>query len=102
MLVAIAAVFSIAACSEKLEAGRACPLLCPQQSISLRDTTIDAVVSDTTVPGLPPIGSESYLMLASHGDTVETRVIVRYDTLPQTFTAGNAADSAITTIESAT
>ena len=83
MLAALGAVASIAACSEKLEAGRSCPLLCPEQAISLRDTVIDGVVTDTTVLGLPPIGSESYLMLASHGDTAETRVIVRYDTLPQ-------------------
>ena len=77
---------SIAACSEKLDAGRSCPLLCPQQAISLRDTTIDAVVTDTTIAGLPPIGNETYLMLASHGDTLDTRVIIRFDTLPQTYT----------------
>ena len=93
--------FVIAACSEKLEAGKSCPLLCPEQAISLVDTTIDAVFGDTTVLGLPPIGSETYLMLASHGDTVETRPIIRFDTLQQSFTAGNNADSTITKLDSA-
>ncbi len=96
-----AAILSIAACSEKLEAGRSCPLLCPQQSISLHDTTIDAVISDTTVLGLPPIGAETYLLLASHGDTAETRAIVRFDTLPQSYTK-NSVDSTIVHIDTAT
>ena len=73
MLTAIGVVFAMAACSEKLEAGKSCPLLCPEQAITLLDTIIDAAVSDTTVTGLPSIGNEGYLMLASHGDTVETR-----------------------------
>ncbi|HVX40108.1 MAG TPA: hypothetical protein VHB25_11085 [Gemmatimonadaceae bacterium] len=96
----VAAVLSIAACSEKLDAGASCPLLCPEQAISLRDTTIDAVEVDTTINGIPPIGSENYLMLASHGDTLETRAIVRFDTLPQQFT-DNSADSTITHVDSA-
>src|SRR2546423_4693329 len=89
---ACAAVLSIAACSEKLEGGGigSCPLLCPQQAATLKDTTIDAVTFDTTVTGLPSIGAERFLMLASHGDTLETRAIVRFDTLPQTFTSGNS------------
>jgi hypothetical protein len=96
----VAVVLSIAACSEKLESGQSCPLLCPEQSITLRDTTIDAVTSDTTVTGLPPIGSEAYMMLASHGDTVETRAIVRFDTLQQHYTS-HGLDSVVTKIDSA-
>jgi len=100
LLTGIAVVFSIAACSEKLEAGKSCPLLCPEQAITLVDTTIDAAVSDTTIAGLPPIGAEGYLMLASHGDTVETRAIIRYDTLPQSYTK-SGVDSTIANIDSA-
>lgn len=96
----VVVVLSIAACSEKLESGRSCPLLCPEQSVTLRDTTIDAVTSDTTVTGLPPIGSEAYMMLASHGDTVETRAIVRFDTLQQHYTS-HGLDSIVTKIDSA-
>jgi len=100
ILTAIGVVFAIAACSEKLEAGKSCPLLCPEQAITLLDTIIDAAVSDTTVTGLPSIGNEGYLMLASHGDTVETRAIVRYDTLPQSYTK-SGLDSTIVNIDSA-
>lgn len=101
-IIAVGATVAIAACSEKTEAGRGCPLLCPQTAVTLADTTIDAsVVSDTTVTGLPPIGNEMFTMLASHGDTLDTRVMVRYDTLPQTYTK-NSIDSTIVKIDTAT
>src|SRR5262249_35071234 len=91
----------IAACSEKTEAGQGCPLLCPQTAITLADTTIDvAIVSDTTVTGLPPIGAETFTMLASHGDTLDARTIVRYDTLPQSYTK-SGIDSTIVKIDTA-
>jgi hypothetical protein len=96
----LVAVFSIAACSEKLEGGGACPLLCPQQAVTLKDTTIDALVVDTTVNGLPSIGTEAYLMLASHGDTLDSRAIVRFDTLPGTYSK-NGVDSTITRLDTA-
>jgi hypothetical protein len=102
LVTGVVAVISIAACAENLDAGKSCPLLCPEQSITLVDTTIDAIVADTTVLGLPPIGTESFLMLASHGDTLETRAIIRFDTIPTTFTAGSLTDSAITHIDTAT
>lgn len=73
--VAAFAAMAIAACSDKLEAGLSCPLLCPEQTVTLLDTTIDAVVVDTTITGLPPIGTENFLMLSSHGDTLDTRAI---------------------------
>ena len=100
-MVALAATVAIAACSEQLDAGKSCPLLCPEQEIDLRDTLIDAIASDTTVLGIPPIGSETFLMLSSHHDTVQTRAIIRFDTLQTTFTAANAADSTISRIDTA-
>jgi hypothetical protein len=100
MIAAVAAV-TLASCSEKLDSGNACPLLCPEAATHLRDTTIDAVVADTTVSGLPPIGNENFLLLASRGDTLDTRVIIRYDTLSPNFTAGDGSDSAITRVDSA-
>jgi hypothetical protein len=100
LLTAGLTVVVIAACSENLEGGKSCPLLCPEQAVTLADTTIDAVLADTTVPGLPPIGSEGYLMLASHGDTLETRAIVRFDTLPQSYNK-SSIDSTIAHIDTA-
>lgn len=102
VLLAIATTtFGIAACGENLDAGKSCPILCPEQAITLHDTTIDAVVGDTTVLGLPPIGSETFLMLASHGDTVETRAIIRFDTLQQSFLNASNVDTTITKLDSA-
>ena len=40
------AVASIAACSENLDSGGSCPLLCPGESAPLLDTIVDAVVVD--------------------------------------------------------
>ena len=97
--VAVATV-TIAACSEQLEGGIACPLLCPRQPTTLLDTTIDAVVVDTTVLGLPPIGSEAFMMLASHGDTLDARAIIRFDTLPGSYTK-SGIDSTIVNIDTA-
>src|SRR6185436_52593 len=77
-------VAGINACSDRLEAGASCPLLCPQEGVPLRDTVID-IVSDTTVVGFPSFGLEDYLLVASRGDTLETRAIIRYDTLFATF-----------------
>jgi hypothetical protein len=101
LVTALTAVLSIAACSDKLEGGKSCPLLCPEQSITLIDTLVDAVVQDTSVLGLPSIGNEQYLLVASHGDTLETRAMVRFDTLPTTFTSANAVDSVITRLDTA-
>jgi hypothetical protein len=80
-------------------------LLCPQEGVTLRDTVIQAVEFDTTVTGIPPIGSEEFLILASHRDSLgtsilDTRVIVRYDTIIGTFSHGSI-DSAITRVDSA-
>ncbi len=100
-MVALVATVAIAACGEQLDAGKSCPLLCPEQEIDLRDTVFDAIASDTTVLGIPPIGSETFLMLSSHGDSVQTRAIIRFDTLQNTFTAANASDSTISRIDTA-
>jgi hypothetical protein len=95
-----AVVAIIGACADNPEAGRSCPLLCPQQSVTLRDTTVDAIVSDTTVTGLPSIGLETFMMLSAHGDTVDTRAIIRFDTIQQDYTKGGF-DSTIAHIDTA-
>ena len=101
LLVGGAAVAIIGACADNPEAGRSCPLLCPQQTATLRDTTVDAIVSDTTVTGLPSIGNETFMMLSAHGDTVDTRAIIRFDTIQQDYTK-SGFDSTIVHIDTAT
>src|SRR5262249_30882552 len=83
------------------DAGKSCPLLCPEQSVTLKDTIIDAVFGDTTVLGVPSIGNEIFLMLSSHGDTLDSRAIIRYDTVTNSFTGASSTDSTITEVDSA-
>src|SRR3954463_138605 len=93
-------VASIAACSENLDSGGSCPLLCPGESAPLKDTIVDAVVLDTSAIGFPTLGYEVNLFLAHRGDTLDTRVISRYDSLPVTYNY-KGTDSAIVRVDSA-
>ena len=103
ILTGFVAAVSVAACSEKLEAGAACPMLCPQHDVQLKDTIIDAIAVDSSLAGFPVIGEEEPLLLAARGDTLDTRVIVRFDSLPKTYTHPSApADSVVNTVDSAT
>lgn len=103
LITALACIAGVAACSEDLESGAGCPALCPQQPIELRDTLVEAIVIDSTVAGFPAIGFEESLLLANHGDSLETRVIVRFDSLPGEYTAPNVSTpEPITFVDSAT
>jgi hypothetical protein len=102
ILCGFAAAVSVAACGEKLEAGAACPLLCPQQDVQLKDTTIDAIAVDSTLPGFPIIGEEQPLLLAARGDTLDTRVIFRFDSISKSYPHPSApADSLVNHVDSA-
>lgn len=102
LITALACVAGVSACSEDLESGAGCPALCPQQPVDLRDTLIEAIVVDSTVAGFPAIGFEESLLLANHGDSLETRVIVRFDSLPVEYIPPNVATpEPITFVDSA-
>jgi len=90
---ALAAVFG--ACDEQLDSGLACPALCPVQQLALRDTTFFAVELDTTVGGFPSLGAEARFFIASMGDTLQTRAVVRYDSLPKHFRANSVAEDSL-------
>ena len=79
------AALAAGACSEKLETTVGCPELCPGQGIGVINTTIDAVIFDTTVSSAGPFGAEPFMLLASRGDTLDSRVIARFDSLPQRY-----------------
>jgi hypothetical protein len=93
---------SILSCSENLDSSGTCPVLCPQIGGNVQNITIDAVVVDTTVPALSGLGTEPGLLLAFRGDTLDTRVVVRFDSLPAKFipAAGDTARP-ITSVDSA-
>ncbi len=88
------------ACAEDLDSGSGCPILCPGQSVLVRDTILEAVALDTVLTGNPTVGTEPTLLLASRGDTLDTRVILRFDSLPATYRV-TSGDTAITAIDSA-
>src|SRR5215208_6974852 len=102
-LLATAALFvSISSCSENLDSSAVCSVLCPPIGGEVKNITLDAaVVMDTTVESLSGLGTEPGLLLAARGDTLDTRVIIRFDSLPAKFTP--AADTArpIITVDSA-
>jgi len=103
ILCGFAAAVSLVACGEKLEAGAACPILCAQPSVTLKDTTVEAIAIDSSLPGFPPIGEEGPLLLAARGDTLDTRVIFRFDSIGNTFPHPSApADTIVTHVDSAT
>jgi hypothetical protein len=86
---AIAVCASAAACNENLQEGRAgCPALCPGQVLPIIDTVIDGLTGlavDTTVAGYPPIGTAAELLVASGGDSLDVRGIIRFDSIAFEF-----------------
>lgn len=98
--VGLVAAASLAACTEDTDGSAGCPLLCPPQTIAQRDTVLEGVAGDTSLPGFPGLGLESQLLLARRGDSLDTRVVARFDSLPSTFRVGSA-DSAITRVDTA-
>ena len=92
---------SFASCSENLDSSGVCSVLCPLVGGDVQNVTLDAVVLDTTVQSLSGLGTEPGLLLASRGDTLDTRVIIRFDSLPATFAPKGDTVRPITTVDSA-
>jgi hypothetical protein len=101
-LLAIAAVFITGvSCSEKLDSSGVCNVLCPPIGGEVLNKTIDAVVVDTTVPSLSGLGTEAGLLLANRGDTLDTRIVLRFDSLPEIFQPVGDTSQKIQTVDSA-
>lgn len=98
-LVLFGAAVTAVACRDDLATSVACPDLCPGSTVNVRDTILDAITLDTGVAGFPPTGTEPYILLASRPG-LDTRGVIRFDTLPSKFTRGGQ-DSAIYTVDSA-
>jgi len=99
----LASALAIASCSEKLENDAGCPILCPDQSGSVQNVTLDAVVLDTTIASLSGLGTEQGLLIASRGDSLDTRAIIRYDSLPARYqpNASDTTTAAVSLVDSA-
>jgi hypothetical protein len=93
LLALVAAV--VAACSEQLDGGDACPALCPVTNTALVDTVLDAVALDSSVAGFPVPGEASSQLLALERgpDTLDVRAVVRFDSLPTRYFPPSGGDS---------
>jgi hypothetical protein len=91
------------ACTEKLENNAGCPILCPDQGGEISTITIDAVTLDSTVSALQGQGTESSLLVATRGDTIDARAILRFDSIPDRFRkpGPDTASFEVTTVDSA-
>ena len=86
VLLAATAVAVLGACNEHLDAGSACPSLCPGLSVPIKDTVLSPVLAfDTTLVGYPSVGTEWGIPLAARGDTLDVRGIIRFDSLVTLF-----------------
>jgi hypothetical protein len=92
---------TLVSCSENLDSSGVCSVLCPPVGGNVQNITLDAVVLDTTVQSLSGLGSEPGLLLASRGDTLDTRVIIRFDSLPKKFSPKSDTARPIATVDSA-
>ena len=101
--VAALLLLGFAACTEQVTGSLGCPELCGDQSAALRDTTLTGIVTtDSVLTGFPQFGTVRDFTLIAQGDTADVRLVMRFDTLPNTFRHPNATvDSAVTRVDSA-
>jgi hypothetical protein len=93
---------ALGACAEQLDAGSACPSLCPGLSVPIKDTTLSPIVSfDTTLAGFPSVGTEEGIPLAARGDTLDVRGVLRFDTLLATYTPTGDTARPVTQVDTA-
>ena len=82
---AVVALATALACSEDYGTGAACPELCPDTNVEMRELVLDPVALDTTLVGLPPLGAPGRLLVASRGDTLVTYGVTRFDVVPTRY-----------------
>lgn len=102
-LLAVPLAAAVGACTEDLQTGETCPLLCPGQQIEIKDTILDnIVVLDSSLVGFPFQGSEEPLLLVRLGDSLDVRPVVRFDSLTRTYLrSGVETPEPITDLDSA-
>jgi hypothetical protein len=101
----VAGMFSIlalaAACTETLDTSAGCPDLCSNQEGLIETITIDPVVFDTTVSAATGLGTELSMLLATRGDTVDSRAVIRFDSIPERYIKSPTDTPQIATVDSA-
>ncbi|HXC24897.1 MAG TPA: hypothetical protein VNU46_03205 [Gemmatimonadaceae bacterium] len=95
---------ALAACNESLDGSAGCPLACGNVSPQIQTITLNGIALDTTVPADLGLGSGTEMLLSNRGDTLDTRVIARFDTLPTvtlTSSGSTTSTAAISFVDSA-
>ena len=102
----LAAIAIAAACSERLDTSKNCPVLCTDASLVFRDTTLDIVQFDSAFTGFTGAGErwrapslatsngagflyETFVPVVNRTDSVDIRQVFRFDTLPRTLSASD-------------
>lgn len=80
-----ALILVVSACGERLDNIVGCPALCPQDVVNIQTVIIEPVSLDTTVQTPVALGNLPLMLLANRGDTLDTRVVVRFDTVPDRY-----------------
>jgi hypothetical protein len=90
------------ACTEKLDNSAGCPILCPSPGGEIETVTLDAVSLDSTISALTGLGTETSLLLATRGDTLDSRAVIRFDGIPARYPRSSAdtTSTAITAVDS--
>lgn len=100
----LAAIVLVAACQERLDTTANCPVLCTDNSLVFKDTTLDIVLSDSAFGGFTGVGErwpapglatsngfgflyETFVPVVNRPDSVDIRQVFRFDTLPRTLSA---------------
>jgi hypothetical protein len=81
----IALLAAAVACTEDLESSSGCPLLCVDSGGGINTVILEPVTLDTSVSALTGQGTESSLLLAARGDTLDSRAVIRFDSIPDRF-----------------
>jgi hypothetical protein len=94
---------AVAACTENLDNSSGCPLLCVDQEAGVETITLDAVSFDSTVSALGGLGTESSILLANRGDSLDARGVIRFDSIPDRYVKSGSDTTTfpITTVDSA-
>lgn len=100
----LVAIAIVAACTESLDTSRNCPVLCASNALVFKDTTIDVVEFDSAFAGFTGIGerfpapglatpvavgflNETFVPVVNRPDSVDVRLVLRFDSLPRTLSA---------------
>jgi hypothetical protein len=92
----------VSACTEKLDNSAGCPILCPGQGGEIETVTLDAVSLDSTLSALTGLGTETSMLVATRGDSLDARAIIRFDSIPGRYRRPGADTTSIrvTTVDS--